>query len=581
MMMLVDGTINASLIIIAALAGARVLRASSAALRHWLLAVAVACALVVPVLSLMVPAWSVRSADAEGPQPTASALTTRPAGSARLSSSGESSTSVQAEVALRASAGANPARATQIRRVLEGLWLTGVGLSLVSLVSGLVRLRRAGGAARPVECVRWSRLAREACGELGLRRRVALLESDHPTLPITWGMVRPRIALPSSALDWPDDRARIVLRHELAHIARRDWAVQMAAEVLRSLYWFNPLVWLACRRLRVESERACDDAVLASGVASTEYAATLLGIARTLTDERDAWLPAPAMVRSTSLEGRIRAMLRNDVSRRPPTASARLAVAIALLGLTLPLAGLAAQSTFYTFSGSVMDSTNGALPDTVMVLTNASRQAKYEVRSDASGRFEFVGLPNGEYDIETRLAGFAPYRDTVIIAGRNLDRRLELQVGSLQETITVRTATAARGDRAAAQTPEERQRTAERVARGRSRVQRALETCAAGVGTGVATPVGGNILPPMKLVDVRPIYPDHLKEAKVGGTVTMEAVIGAVGDVVDVREATSSHPDLTAAAIDAVRQWQFTATLLNCTPIEVKMNVTTTFAPEP
>ena len=96
--------------------------------------------------------------------------------------------------------------------------------------------------------------------------RSLLLQSDHPTLLVTWGVWQPKVILPAEARGWPEDRIRIVLAHELAHVRRGDWLVQLAAELLRAIYWFNPLLWIACRQLRRESEHACDDAVLALGV---------------------------------------------------------------------------------------------------------------------------------------------------------------------------------------------------------------------------------------------------------------------------------------------------------------------------
>jgi protein TonB len=81
----------------------------------------------------------------------------------------------------------------------------------------------------------------------------------------------------------------------------------------------------------------------------------------------------------------------------------------------------------------------------------------------------------------------------------------------------------------------------------------------------------------MKLVDVKPEYPEHLKSAKVGGVVLIEAVIGTDGTIQDVQVENAPDPDLASAAVDAVRQWQFSATLLNCTPIDVRMKVTVNF----
>ena len=76
---------------------------------------------------------------------------------------------------------------------------------------------------------------------------------------------------------------------------------------------------------------------------------------------------------------------------------------------------------------------------------------------------------------------------------------------------------------------------------------------------------------------MRPIYPASLKAAGVAGTVTMDAVIGTDGLVRELRNIRGPDPELEAAAADAVRQWRFSTTLLNCEPVEVEMHVTTNF----
>ena len=89
--------------------------------------------------------------------------------------------------------------------------------------------------------------------------------------------------------------------------------------------------------------------------------------------------------------------------------------------------------------------------------------------------------------------------------------------------------------------------------------------------------MGGQILAPIRLTNANPRYPENLRAAGIGGVVTMEALIGTDGNIQDVRAVASPHPDLEAAAIEAVRQWQYTPTLLNCVPIEVRMKVTLRF----
>ena len=99
----------------------------------------------------------------------------------------------------------------------------------------------------------------------GVDRPIRVLQSAHPSLLVTWGWLRPVIILPQAAAAWSARRMQIVLSHELAHVSRADWVVQMAAGLIRAAYWFNPVVWVACRQLRDASEEACDDAVIASG----------------------------------------------------------------------------------------------------------------------------------------------------------------------------------------------------------------------------------------------------------------------------------------------------------------------------
>ena len=89
--------------------------------------------------------------------------------------------------------------------------------------------------------------------------------------------------------------------------------------------------------------------------------------------------------------------------------------------------------------------------------------------------------------------------------------------------------------------------------------------------------VGGNIRTPMKIRDVRPVYPPTAQAAGITGMVILEAIIGADGAVSDVK-VVKSIPELDAAAMDAVRQWRFEPTLLNGAPVPVIMTVTVSFS---
>jgi TonB family protein len=464
--------------------------------------------------------------------------------------------------------------------------MLGAGLSLFVFAVGLTRLTWLAARARQVEPGTWTRLADEIGRELALARPVQLLQSEHPSLLVTWGLLRPKVILPRAAQSWTEDRVAIVLRHELAHIRRGDWVVQIAGEILRTAYWFNPLLWIACTRLRQESEQACDDEVLSSGVEGPDYATHLVELARLLKAESAPRLPAPAIARSSGLERRVRAMLDARLTRTPATRLARFMTAAALFAFTVAVA--AAQTGPVTLSGSVIDQSGAPVPGASVVLINAQTQAKFEVKSDESGRFEFVPLPADTYALATTLPGFKKAEDSVTLAGKTVRREVTLSLGELQETISVRASQVIRLENGTLVTPDGTTLVADVIefhpkgapsvsgkirASEPSSFQRDLEGCK-------PSSTGGRVRPPRKLKDVKPIYPPGLRESGTSGKVGLKATIAVDGTVRDVQVVKSVHPDLDNAAIDAVRQWLFDGTLLNCTPTEVTMNVSVDFGIE-
>ena len=152
--------------------------------------------------------------------------------------------------------------------------------------------------------------------------------SDKITVPMVWGIFRPVILLPVGAGSWQTERLRAVLFHELAHIKRRDWVMQMIAQVVCTVYWFNPLVWCAARWMRIEAEQACDDQVLNAGYQPTDYAQHLLDVVRNVKVASFASRAAVAMVHPSKIEGRLRTVLTQNLNRHPIT---KVTVGIGLL----------------------------------------------------------------------------------------------------------------------------------------------------------------------------------------------------------------------------------------------------------
>jgi uncharacterized protein (TIGR03435 family) len=154
------------------------------------------------------------------------------------------------------------------------------------------------------------------------RREIPVLVHTALSTPVVCGIVRPAIALPTSAARWcPRDIERALV-HEMAHLGRGDVVVQTLARLVCAAYWFHPLVWICWRRLRLEAERACDDAVIARFEAS-DYASQLVRIARGLTGDVAASV-LPAMTRHGELRVRIESILDTGRLRSAPSTSRAL-----------------------------------------------------------------------------------------------------------------------------------------------------------------------------------------------------------------------------------------------------------------
>ncbi len=178
-------------------------------------------------------------------------------------------------------------------------------------------------------------------------------------------------------------------------------------------------------------------------------------------------------------------------------------------------------------------------------------------------------LPADTYALAASLPGFKKAEDSVTLTGKTVKRDVRLNLGELQETITVRASSGVPGGvpggvnggvPGGIQTRQY----------DRTGFQKDLESCQ-------ASSTGGRVRPPRKIKDVKPIYPASLRESQTAGKVGLKATIAVDGTVRDVQVVKSVHPDLDNAAIEAVRQWLFDGTLLNCSAVEVTMNVSVDF----
>ncbi|GLC25620.1 M56 family metallopeptidase [Roseisolibacter agri] len=388
---LVDVTLKGTVILgVAGLATTWGMRRAAAATRHLVWSAAVVAVLALPVLTALVPRWSAPVVPAALAR-AAAALREPPAAATPVATTPDVAQRFRVERAPDAPAltqrdyeagvaagiatvpptpaGAEPSRVTvgpnaltvQVPRTpdatptgnagsaptwllaLFGVWAAGVLFVLLRLALGTAGLARLVRRAQPADDPAWVMPLQRLARELGIRRPVSLYVGRTGTVPVTWGVVYPVVLLPADAAEWTEDRRRAVLLHELAHVERLDALTQVLAQLATAIFWFNPLVTLAGRRLRAERERACDDLVLAAGgVPATRYADDLLDLVRTLGEASPA-AAALAMARRSEFEGRLLAIL-DPAAPRARTDRRRALAAAALVALAaVPLAGLRAS----------------------------------------------------------------------------------------------------------------------------------------------------------------------------------------------------------------------------------------------
>ncbi len=522
-----------------------VLRRGSSALRHSVWVAAVLGSLALPFLVLLLPGWH-------------SATLGRAA--TLWSPAHMNATSLGSQPIPAISVNAVVAAPVLNKLVIVALltWTLGFLFVLVRLVTGLGRLAWVSAHAKPLFDEDWMHAILELSQFHKVGRTVGLLQCRSSlAMPLTWGIFRPVIVLPSGVADWPEERRRIVLSHELAHIARNDWLLQICAELTRAIYWFHPLAWLAAARLRQESERACDDAVLLSGIAPSHYASELLDLARTLENSGRAWSTALAIARPSNLERRFAAMLNPSINRDRLSLKIKLLIPFLALTFLLPLAALrlTAQNLSGKASGSIHDPSGTGVANATVILSNHEANTIDMTTSDRDGNFFFKALPAGNYELQVLKPGFETYEvpQVSLDAGRDFTTALILQVGAITEEAMV--------------VPDNKAKpvVVEKTNGKPSRLQ-----------------IGGSVEAAKIITKVQPIYPESARSAGVQGTVVLHAVIGTNGKPLSLRVMNSQvDPDLARSAVEAVSQWRYTPTLLNGDPIEVDTTVNIIFSLAP
>jgi beta-lactamase regulating signal transducer with metallopeptidase domain len=279
-------------------------------------------------------------------------------------------------------------------------WAAGVLLLSTRFLGSWVRvqrLRRLGATPVPAE---WHLVVSRLCRDLKLARAVRLLQSAAVEVPTALGWLRPVILLPACALSGLTPlQLEAILAHELAHIRRGDFLVNLLQSLVEVLFFYHPAVWWLSARIRAEREHCCDDV-------AAELCGDPLILARALTDLEALREPAAASpthlalaANGGSLMHRIRHLLQPSL---PIPGGVRATTLVLLAASLLGAAGVVLQD-------KDKESTPKGGPSTRMKVLDGDRQMdvrlKGEVKLDPAAQ-EPVAVPgDGSFRIEEKKGG--------------------------------------------------------------------------------------------------------------------------------------------------------------------------------
>lgn len=327
-------------------------RRRSAAFVHGIWAIGLVVCLATPLVMLLLPAWTLQVLPPEtvaSPAvlpatafPTSGLPTAERPATAAISqtpvlreapTSFESAPSARQPTALPTAARPQPQSASvfewpTLKSSLPAIWGIGLAVVLLRLLIQMFAVRHRIRQASELTDTNWQHQRDAAAKLLGLRTRVTLKRHDDAISPMVAGLFRPVVLVPADAGTWSRDQQHLVLLHELAHVQRRDMLTQLMATLACAVYWFNPMAWWAAAQMMRLREIACDDAVVTHSKVPTTYAQTLLDVA---VRYRCRPTSAVAMARSSSVEGRISAILSSTRNRAKLSARSLRTLSVAAM----------------------------------------------------------------------------------------------------------------------------------------------------------------------------------------------------------------------------------------------------------
>jgi TonB family protein len=538
------------------------LRRSTSSLRHAVWILALVAAVVVPVAGDLVPRFDLQVL--KEPSTTVTFLPVP-----NVVTAGD-------EQGLKAST----RESFQLGRLPLGfVWILGAVILIGRLLKGAMTVKQTARNAARISDDGWHNLTDELCASFGIEKPVHLLFTDQLMSPMTWGFRQHTILLPRTAATWPDDRRRLVLAHELAHVKRNDVLLQILAQIGCSIYWFNPLVWYAAHRVHIERERACDDRVLTLGAPAVDYADHLIQIVRGLR-ERSIAYAAVSMAQPSQLETRLVSILDTRLRRRTLSKIGTVTLCTLAGLLTASIAAIGV-TTAVPLPPVIMAAVKIAPPEPERKATEPEAKPQQTRIGDGST------IPNSAMT-PPRVVEFQPptYTNEALLAHVEGTVTLEASVkveGEVQVLRVVKGLGYGLDEKAIEAVKGWKFAPATRNGAPVDAVTQ--------VDVDFTFPawysqinddeppvrVGPGITPPKVIVRVQPQYSDEARAAKYRGKVVLQATVHQNGTVTVDKVVQELEYGLTPNAIEAIEQWKFQPGMRDGKAVSVTLNIEINF----
>lgn len=260
------------------------------------------------------------------------------------------------------------------------IWLTGLAGLSAHVARLAFRTRRQTRKATPVQDAALVRLFEECRSQMGVRASIRLMETAFVKSPALCGVFRPTLLLPPGLTrDFSLRELRYIFLHELAHVKRRDVALNWLLTALQIMHWFNPVVWFGFARLRADREQACDALAIASASEeeAKDYGKTVIKLLETLS--RPSALPGLVGIMEDrhQMERRIRMIAAFKKTRRWSIPALGVMLVLAITGLT---DAVKAPGNKETVDITVLDAETGAPVQGARIISGFSESRVFDTK---------------------------------------------------------------------------------------------------------------------------------------------------------------------------------------------------------